>query len=158
MVREEYEDRRYRMWDRILDEIETQQHGVAWLSAVSTLRDRLIIGEDETYHLASRLAEHALYYGAGDAELLRIADEIEAIGRAHGLPTGAAFPEGEAPDEWVRLDAAWGARADELMAQLMRDGGLADVAEAFVRQRAKFDERDEEGRRRIWGDADPGFD
>jgi len=158
MIREQYDDRRLRMWDRILDEIEIEQNAAMWLAAASTLRDRLIIGDDETYHLAARLTEHALFRGPGDAELLRIGDEIEAIGRAHGLAPGAAFPEGEAPDEWLQLDAAWGARADELMSQVMRDGGLADVADAFVRQRAKFDEREEEGRRRIWGDDDPALD
>jgi hypothetical protein len=154
-VRENNDDRRWRMLDRVLDDPSTIDRVVEWLRATSALRDRLIIGEDETYYLAHALAEHFLFDGGEpDPELLRLGDEMNVIGRAHGLEDGAAFDPDDEPPEWRRLSDAWDARVDHILAELMRAGGLADVARVYVEQRARFDERSDEGRRRIWGDAD----
>jgi len=150
MAREKYDDRRWRMLERITMDVATSS-AVPWLSAASTLRDRLVIGEDETYFLARLFTERWLFASASDPELLRLADEIEAVGTAHGLRPGEAFAPGEGPDEWHRLEKAWGARDDQMMADLMRDGGLPDVAEAFLNHRATFEGRDAEGRRRLRG-------
>src|SRR5690242_14784366 len=65
MVREQYDDRRLRMLDRIRDDADRGQ-AAAWIAATSTLRDRLIIGEDETYFLARLFAEGSLIAGADD--------------------------------------------------------------------------------------------
>src|SRR3954466_1050433 len=61
MVREANEDRRHRMFERILDDLDASQAVVPWLNAVATLRDRLIIGEPETCHLAAMFAESAMF-------------------------------------------------------------------------------------------------
>jgi hypothetical protein len=74
---------------------------------------------------------------------------MKAIEAANGLPDDESYRLDEAPDDWLELNAAWDARADRAMAEWMRKGGLADIATAFVEDRAKFDDRAQEGRRRI---------
>src|SRR3954454_23470744 len=63
LVREQHDDRRRRMLERIGDDAERGGAAVEWMTAVSTLRDRLIIGEDETCFLARLLAESLLFAG-----------------------------------------------------------------------------------------------
>jgi hypothetical protein len=151
MAREQYDDRRQRMLERIRMDVETSS-AVPWLSAASTLRDRLIIGEDETHFLARMLTQDWLFSNLDSIpELRRLADEIDAVGKAHGLRPGEGFAPDEGPAEWHTLWEAWRGRADQMMATLMREGGLADVAETFLDRRAAFDKRDDEGRRRLWG-------
>lgn len=155
MVAEKNVERRLRTFDRIRDDLDAKQNVAEWIAAVATLRDRLIVGEAETCHLAFALAESGVFDAAQkDAELVRIADEIRTIEQSHGLRDDESFHEDDAPQEWLELNAAWGARADQIIAQLFRDGGVADLATMYADRRAQFDERAEEGDKRLWGELD----
>lgn len=161
MAREKNDERRRRMLDRLLDDLATGSSVLEWMAATSTLRDRVVIGEDETYHLALLLAEESIYGNEiVDPELVRLGAEIDAIEEAHGLRANETFVEEDAPAEWLDLTGAWRARTDAMIATLMREGGLADVAQVFAQQRGKFDERATEGSRRLWGsdEDEAGYD
>lgn len=162
MVREASEDRRHRMFKRILDDLDANPALVPWLNAVATLRDRLIIGEPETCYLASMFAESAIFGAVGDPELDRIVADMQNIERANGLRADESYSLDDAPPDWLALNTEWDARADVITAQLLRDGGLADLARMYVERRAHFDDQSEEGRGRLWelpfDDADDDVD
>jgi hypothetical protein len=150
MVRETNEDRRHRMFERILNDLDANPALVPWLNAVATLRDRLIIGEPETCYLASMFAESAIFGAVGDPELDRIVADMQNIERANGLHPDESYGLDDAPPDWLALNTEWDARSDVITAQLLRDGGLGDLARMYVERRAQFDDRSEEGRSRLW--------
>lgn len=150
MVREANEDRRHRMFERILDDLDASQAVVPWLNAIATLRDRLIIGEPETCHLAAMFAESAMFGAVRDPELDRIVADMQNIERENGLRPDESYSLDDAPPDWLALNTEFESRADVLTAQLFRDGGLADLARMYVDRAAHFDDQCEEGRRRLW--------
>jgi len=154
MVREKNEERRWRMFARIRSDVDTASDVVPWLNGLSTLRDRLIVSEDETYFLAEIFAESSIFGAQGDPELDRFAAELKAIEAAHGLADDESYYTSDAPDDWSAVNAASDAHIDNEMAKRMREAGLGDIAAIFVDARAKFDERASEGRRRILPDAE----
>jgi hypothetical protein len=160
MVREKNEDRRWRMFARIREDLDATQDVGPWLGGLATLRDRLLVSDDETYFLAETFAEAAVFGMQRDPELDRIADAMKAIEAANGLRDDESYLVDEGPEDWRELNGAWDQRADEIMTESMRKAGLGDVATVFVENRAKFDERAAEGRHRILppADDDPHFD
>lgn len=160
MIGEKNEDRRWRMFVRIRDDLDATQEVPAWLNGLSTLRDRLVASNDETYFLAEILAESALFGEHVDAELKRLVDALKAIEAADGLADDESYFTDDAPEDWLEVNRAWDARANQVMAESMRKAGLGDVAKAFIEERAKFDERASDGRQRILPDSgdDAEFD
>jgi hypothetical protein len=155
MAHESNEDRRLRMFDRICSDVDARGDFAPWLNAVATLRDRLVISEDETYYLAAILSEPALHGPELDAELQRIGEQMDAIEAANGLAEGESYDLDDAPANWRDLESAWEARADQVLADHMRKAGLADVGQTLIDARTKFQERAGKGERRLFpGDDD----
>ena len=160
MISEKNEDRRWRMFSRIHYDLDSTQDIGPWMNGLSTLRDRLLISEDETYYLAATLAESALYGAQRDPDLDRMSDELKAIEAANGLSEDEGYDVDDAPDDWRALNTAWEARADEVMADWMRKAGMGDIATAFLEEPAKFEDRASAGRQRLFPDPieDPSSD
>ncbi|HEY4302917.1 MAG TPA: hypothetical protein VGM82_00510 [Gemmatimonadaceae bacterium] len=151
MLRDQNIDRRERIMARIADDLDAAQDITPWLSAVSTLRDRLVVGEHEACFLAEVFVDSALVTAQDDdAELHRIGDELSAIEAADGLAPGESYATDAAPPTWTELNAAWQARADTIIAQSFRTAHLDDLATLFIERRSEFEARSEEGRARIF--------
>lgn len=141
LVREPNVERRERMMGRIREGLEDAPRTIApWITAARTLADRLIIGFEAYQYLAYAFAECRLYDASQtDAELVRLAADIGAVERSHGLREDESFHADDAPEDWSALNSAWEKRADDIIAESLREGGAGEVAQAMIADRAAFD-------------------
>ena len=104
-----------------------------------------------TYYLAEIVADSGLFGRQGDPELDRIVDEMKAIEAADGLSDDESYRARRSAGRLARVECSVDARADGVMAEWMRKkGGLPDIATAYIEDRGKFDDRAQEGRRRMF--------
>jgi len=158
-VREPHRDRKERMLERIRYDLAADPNPAPWLDAARTLSDRLIISEDTLYYFVELFTECLVLRGASeDPELVRIAGEMEAIERAHGLREGEYWNLEDAPPDWLAIDEQWSRRADEIVNSYLREAGHADLAETRETKPAEVERRTEKGHTDLWGVDDEDDD
>ena len=155
LVREPHRDRKERMLERILQDLDADPNPAPWLDGARTLWERLIISEDTLYYLVEMFTECLVLRGSSeDADLARLRKEMEAIERARGLREGEYWHLDEAPADWLALDEQWNRRSDEIVNSYLREAHHADLAEMREKKPAELERRLEKGRTDLWGADD----
>lgn len=94
-----------------------------------------------------------------DAELARISAAIDQKENEYGLKKDEYWPRDEAPDDVEELRARWERRAVEINADVLREFGEVEMAEALLANEDAFNAKYREpGRLAHFGPLPPEFD
>ena len=91
------------------------------------------------YALEGLVHESRRFNGAYEDVLGPIYEGISKVQSEHGMTDGEYWPSGEGPADYGKLNAEYDLQLDLQLVNVFREFGADDLAELFLRDRAKFE-------------------
>lgn len=131
------------MFESCLDtDLEGEEFKRHMTRALQMRRDALGTADAEADFRRSliTLAEEITFDRDNDAELVRISNEMRAIEEREGLEDGEFWMLGEGPDDFILLDEEYERRMHEIQADVFRQYGEDEMADAILKGDNSFRE------------------
>jgi len=121
---------------RTLSGCENQDEGM--IRAGQAMRDAAIDVDFANMTICCGAEDIAADRVKTDAELAKISRTIDAAEKAHGLGKDEYWPQGEAPDDVETLRAAYTKRSRQIEADVLREFGENEMADALLADEDAF--------------------
>lgn len=126
----------------------------AWLNTAEAAETAGAVSSSHCFLLrvfaVERVHEKRWFAGLYNADLADITAHMDAIRRREGLDDDEYWQIGQGPEDWEELNEQYSQVLDVKFEEALREYGLNEVADLYDKDREKYDQCREQGRRRVF--------